>query len=114
MDDVNTDTLPTPSAETPAGGASVETPEVEIDLEPEAVGDDQAEDEDERECGNDRARGDSMGALGSDEFLHRKQGTQRCGNARSFAERSTASAQASTERTRSPNSRSPRARPFDR
>jgi hypothetical protein len=42
MDDVNTDLSPKPSAETPAGGAS-ETPELELELESEAVGDDQAE-----------------------------------------------------------------------
>jgi hypothetical protein len=43
MDDVNTDGLPaTPSAETPAGGTS-EVPELEMELETEAVGDDQAE-----------------------------------------------------------------------
>lgn len=49
MDDVNTDGLPTnPSAETPVGGAS-ETPELELELDPEAVGDDQATGEDELE-----------------------------------------------------------------
>jgi hypothetical protein len=49
MDDVNTDVLPNPSAETPAGGASAETPELELELDPEAVGDDQAAGEDELE-----------------------------------------------------------------
>jgi hypothetical protein len=44
MDDVNMDALPTPSAETPADKSS-ETPEVELELDPEAVGDDQAEDD---------------------------------------------------------------------
>lgn len=42
MDDLQTDTLPQPSAETPAGGASAET-DLELELETEAVGDDQAE-----------------------------------------------------------------------
>jgi hypothetical protein len=44
MDDLNTDGLPTtPSAETPADGVPSDTPELEIELETEAVGDDQAE-----------------------------------------------------------------------
>ncbi len=46
MDDLNTDgTLKTPSAETPAEGASSETPELEIELETEGAGDGQPEDE---------------------------------------------------------------------
>lgn len=49
MDDVDTvDTSPQPGAETPAGDVPTET-ETELELEPEAVGDDQAEGEDELE-----------------------------------------------------------------
>lgn len=46
MDDLNTDGLPTPSAETPAGKASPET-DLELELESEAVGDDQVEGEED-------------------------------------------------------------------
>jgi hypothetical protein len=42
MDDVNTDTLPNPSAETPGDKASV-TPEIELELDAETAGDGQVE-----------------------------------------------------------------------
>lgn len=57
MDDLNTDgTLKTPSAETPADGASSETPELEIELESEEAGDGQSEGDDELDDWEDEGR----------------------------------------------------------
>lgn len=57
MDELNTDGLPTiPSAETPGAAASVETPEVELDLDAEGALEGQPEGEDELDDWEDEGK----------------------------------------------------------